>query len=131
MKVITAFPPNIEKIEAALGKNPPESCVIYTYGDTIYDPHGGSIDPYLMIHEETHTQQQGSDPEGWWDRYLVDIPFRLEMELQAYRKQYRAFAKGRDRNIAFIFLNRLARDLSSSIYGNIISHEKAIKLIRC
>jgi len=44
MKVVQDYPPNIEKIRAAFKLH---RGVIFTYGDTIFAPHGGVIDPPL------------------------------------------------------------------------------------
>mgnify|MGYP001563295695 CR=1 FL=1 len=134
MKVIIGeYPPNIKKIEAVLGKDPIESGVVYTYGSTIYNPHGGYIPDDLMVHEETHMKQHGDDPAAWWDKYLVDPEFRLHEELEAYRNQYKQFrshSKNRDRQKSFLFAYKIATDLSGPIYGNIISRQDALNMIK-
>lgn len=118
MKITVGYPPNIEAIKK---KFKIHDGVVFTYGDTLYSPKGFSISPELFQHEAIHTKQQGDDPKGWWDRYLVDDKFRLEQELEAYRKQYRALkAKTKDRNYLFNYAKKLASDMSSALYGNII-----------
>ena len=79
MKIIRDYPPNIEAIRAEFELNPR---VVFTYGETIYNPGGGKITDDLMVHEETHAKQQGDDPGAWWDRYLVDVDFRLNQEVE-------------------------------------------------
>ncbi len=126
MKVVFGYPPNIGKIKAKLN---PSIRAIFTYGDTIFVPDSGRLDEALTAHEETHMRQQGEDSEGWWDKYLESEQFRLQQELEAYRKQYKVFKKGKDRNKIFMFLHKIATDLSGELYGNIISYEEAKKKI--
>lgn len=83
-----------------------------------------------MIHEQTHWRQQGDDPAGWWNKYLVDSNFRVEQELAAYKNQYWEYLKHHDRNNANHFAMKIARDLSSSLYGNILSFSEAFYLIK-
>lgn len=121
------YPPNIEDIKKVF---PISKNVIFTYGDKIYNPGGNDIDIALMAHEQTHSIQQDNDVKGWWKKYLEDKEFRLSQELQAYQVQYRYYCKEvKDRNQRYRFLNRLAGDLSSEIYGNIISRSEAIRSI--
>ncbi len=127
MKITHGYPPNIGAIREKLN---PSLNTVFTYGDTIYIPSGGSPNKALMAHEETHMRQQGDDPKGWWDKYIASPDFRLRQEVEAYRNQYKEFSKAKNRNRLYIFLSRIARDLSSSIYGNIISYDTAFKLIR-
>lgn len=129
MIVVKDYPPNIAKIRAKFGDLP--KTVLFTYGETIYNPSGNPIDDPLDVHERTHKFQQGDDPEGWWNKYLEDDQFRLEQELQAYSFQYKKFCElHKDRNVRFGFLSLIAKDLSSAIYGNICTEEEAMKLIK-
>jgi len=122
------YPPNIKEIRKHFKL---KEGVVFTYGKTIYNPSGSFIDPSLFHHEWIHTKQQGDDPKGWWDRYLKDERFRLDQELEAYRGQYKTAKKllG-DRNVAHKFLVKIARDLSSELYGNIISFDDAMREIK-
>jgi hypothetical protein len=69
MKVINEFPPNYEKIKRHFdieGKP-----IVFTYGDSLYNPSSNVISQHLMRHEETHAVQQGHSEEGakqWWHR---------------------------------------------------------------
>jgi len=124
MKIINEFPPNYKKIEKVF--NLSGITPVFTYGDTIYNPHKCIIPRDLIIHEETHMRQQYY-PTEWWDRYLIDPTFRLEQELEAYRNQfkfYRGAVKG-----WMPFLKRIASDLSGRMYGNIISYQDAFNAI--
>ena len=127
MKIEINYPPNIEKIKERFDLG--NRSVVFTYGDTLYNPSGVTIPDHLIVHEQTHTKQQ-VDPVAWWDRYLKDDAFRLSQELEAYRNQYQ-FVKGtvNNKNIAFSFLLSVAKDLSSELYGNIISMNEAVKKI--
>jgi len=133
MKIVKAYPPNIETIRAKFTLRP---TVIFTYGDTIYNPIGGKITEDLMVHEQTHEKQQGDDPAGWWDKYLVDADFRLSQEVEAYRNQYQCYLEtkciknGKLRRVRLSkFLKKISTDLASPIYGNIVTVKEARELI--
>ena len=135
MRIVKSQPPNIEEIRVKFTLS---DRVVFTYGSVLWNPGGGLIPDDLMIHEETHEKQQGDDPAGWWQRYLSDKHFRLEQELEAYRNQYQYFKETkcvkptgnvRQRRLNS-FLHRIARDLSSQIYGEMISLEEAEALIQ-
>ena len=86
MKIIEAYPPNIEKIRQVIV--PPHGTV-FAYGESIYNPDKIKIYPDLYLHEETHQKQQKEfgNTELWWDKYLLDRDFREIMEVQAYSNQ--------------------------------------------
>lgn len=96
--------------------------VIITYGDTVYCKYPLSDD--LIVHEQTHIKQQlDYGVEKWWDRYLIDKDFRLSQELEAYKNQAN-FLKGNKERI-----EKILKDISSSMYGNMITYEEARQLI--
>jgi len=131
MKIVIDYPPNIEKIKEAFGEIRPS--IVFTFGDTLYNPGNGNISDDLMVHEEIHMKQQGDNPEAWWEKYLMDSTFRLHEELEAYRNQYKQFwshSKNRDRQRSFMFATKLAIDLSGPIYGNIIGFQDALNMIK-
>lgn len=129
MKIEIKYPPNIKDIEkrfGTLGKN-----VVFTYGDTLYNPSGAFIDVYLTKHEETHARQQGNDIEGWWKKYFEDDKFRLNQEIEAYHNQYEYFCKNKkDLLRQEKFLALIAGDLSGAMYGNICDLKEAKKFIK-
>lgn len=130
MKVIHAFPPNYEEI-CKVFPIAGIKTIVFTYGDILYRPgRSGAVPGHLKTHERTHEKQQGNDPAGWWAKYLVDKDFRLSQEVEAYRRQYRYFIST-NHNIKeqVVFLDRIADDLSSEIYGNMVTKEEAKKLI--
>lgn len=129
MKIVVAQPPNFEKI---LPVFPMASNVgvIFTYGDTIYNPSDVEIPRELMAHESVHSQRHGDDPAGWWERYLADPIFRLEEEMLAHRAEYRAFKSWtKDRNQVAAALTRIAARISGPLYGSMISNQHARRLI--
>lgn len=105
--------------------------VILTYGDIIYTKFELPND--LLKHEETHVRQQMAYKGGkdaWFERYLADDQFRLDNELEAYRRQYR-YAKEniKDRNQVFNILRHSAKDLSM-MYDLQIDFNLALELIQ-
>jgi len=125
MKIVEAWPPNIEQIKKIFdltGKEP-----AFAYGDILYSPYGNKIVDHLWVHEKTHQKQQGEDPAGWWNKYLIDPQFRLSQELEAYRNQFSFY---KSKNPAWMtFLRKIAGDLSGPMYGNLLSLNEAIGLI--
>ncbi len=133
MTIVHESPPMLDRIREA-GMNPDLATTVFTYGYLLYNPGENRLSADLMAHELTHAKQQteyAGGPDAWWDRYLTDIDFRIEQELEAYRAQFQFFVS-RHRNIrkqAF-FLNAIAQDFSGPLYGNVISVDEAIQHIR-
>ena len=142
MQIIKAYPPNIDEIRKYL---PIHDKVVFCWGDLLFNPNNLRIDPALYKHEEKHFEQQMKYGRNafwqnftlpkyrigkWWDRYLKDYAFRLSQELPAYQVQYREYLKIlKDRNDQAKMALMLARDLSSPLYGKLISTEQALKAI--
>ena len=104
--------------------------VVMTWGDILYNPSGRHIDLPLMRHEEHHSKQQGNDPSGWWKRYFSDKDFRISQEIEAYRIQYQEAKKiNGDRNTLMKYAMLLASDLSSEMYGSMMTRQEALKAI--
>lgn len=104
---------------------------VATLGDTIYFSIP-ELPSHLMEHEETHLKQQRfSKLYGiwWWLKYICSKKFRFDQELEAYRAQYKFFVKYYHPTGRQEFLNKIARDLSSQLYGNICTFDEAIKAI--
>lgn len=109
----------------------PHEGVIYTYGDVIYNPSNISIPEHLIVHESTHCEQQGNDPDAWWGRYLIDSYFRIEQETEAYARQFAFICrKVKDRNQRHRICLDLARILAGPIYGNVIGQMSAYQKIK-
>ena len=103
--------------------------VVFTYGDVVYCKRRISDD--VLVHETVHTKQQekiGKDKR--WDLYFEDDNFRLVNEVEAYRTQWDYIQRNeKDRNYKYIRLSEIARDLSSELYGNLVSFGEAYDLI--
>jgi hypothetical protein len=127
MKINEAFPPIYDEI-LKYGMKPNEYTV-FTYGDTIYNPHKIKIPEDLLAHEITHMGQQ-QNPKEWWNKYLTDKKFRLSQELEAYKEQIKFASKHiKDRNALNKYKLDIADFLSSPIYGNIVSKSDAFRML--
>lgn len=102
--------------------------VIIAYGDSIYTD--GVVNYLKVIHENTHLKQQKElDKDKWWDKYIADPEFRLSQEVEAYSNEAKAAKETiKDRNTRYLYIRQIILDISSEMYGNIISYEKAKKL---
>lgn len=129
MRIENKKPPIWNEVIAA-GMKPSET-VVFTYGDTIYNPGKVEIPDYIIHHEATHSAQQGIDPDAWWSRYLADPYFRLDQEVAAYARQYEFICrKVKDREKRNRILIENAGILAGPIYGNMISQSAAMEMIR-
>lgn len=130
MKTSKELPPNWYDIQKVLKIDPfaPEN-PIFCYGDTVYNVKG-ELRPDLDVHEYTHSQQQGDNPEIWWFKYLNDVKFRVEQEIEAYGNQYVFISRALKGKWLKYGLNDMAKNLSSDLYGSIISHNEAVSKIR-
>jgi len=109
-----------------------ESGVVFTYDDEIFT-YSGEISEDLYIHELHHCAQQykyGS-VEEWWKKYFDNVEFRLTQELECYRKQYRWIKENlKNREEINRLLFHYAKCLSGKMYGNLITMNEALKLIK-
>lgn len=124
MRVVVAPPPNFEEIDRVFkvaGKQ-----VFFCYGDTVFDPMGVGLTPSLIAHESVHSERQGSDPEDWWRRYLVDPRFRFDEELPAHRAEYRFICRETThKGTRDHALWKIAGRLSGPLYGRMIKYGDA------
>ena len=131
MKISKEKPPNYETILKHLDVE--GQPVVFTYGDTLYNvPDGYTPQEHLLVHERIHTKQQAEigGADIWWEKYLTNNNFRLLQELQAYAAQYKFCFDNTRRKISDGFLDKIAHDLASEAYGNIISFNEAQTQIR-
>lgn len=130
MKIVVDKPPNYDELKEHFDID--GRAIVFTYGDTVYNPSGILMPLHLMMHEDAHIEQQrtlGAKP--WWDMYLKDSAFRLTQEIEAYKAQYQFVCRyEHNREKRALFLKSIATDLSSGIYGNIITYPEAQALIR-
>lgn len=124
MRILNKYPPNYKQIVRTFDLSGKK--VVFTYGDTIYNPGKHHIPPDLMIHEEVHAKQQGDEPGKWWERYLIDPVFRVLQETEAYHAQYKFVdSMPVPKRVVKNFLTQLAMDLSGPMYGNLMSCAEA------
>ncbi len=98
---------------------------IFALGDDIYTDNPLSKD--LMVHEMVHLkQQQIMGVKEWVYDFLYNPEQRLKFELEAYREQLKSIT---DRNRRSFMRKVCAEQLSSALYGNIISMEDAYDLL--
>lgn len=130
MKIVEAWPPNIEKIRAALDISKVQP--VFTYGDTMYNPYRHKVDRALEAHEETHVRQQAAiGVEAWWERYLAEPEFRASQEIAAYRAHLRGMRKlTRDGKYIAWLVNEWASSLCGAMYGGCVTHGEALRRIR-
>jgi hypothetical protein len=129
MKVLNLYPPNYEAVKLIF-PNSEEHKPIFCYEDTIYNPFNIEVTPDLEVHEGIHQKQQGNDVEGWWNRYLTNKEFRLEMEIEAYGAQYKFIKERIPKKFADYGLEKMSFALSGELYGSLLSYGKARSKIR-
>lgn len=128
-KIVNDFPPIYDEI-LNHGMKPTEA-TIYTYGDSIFNPHKNDLSYDILAHEEVHANQQGDKPMEWWDKYLINKDFRIQEESEAYGAQYAFICNSvKDRNARSRILHSIAMILSGPIYGNAISYQEATNMVR-
>lgn len=128
MKVVVGYPPMYDEIAAAFEISPR---AIFAWGDIIYNPSKGRVSKDLIAHEEVHMEQQAGEPVRWWKRYIAEDQFRLDQEVEAYRRQYQFLcSQNRNRNYQFQVLAAMALLLSGPMYGYLTSQSNAMELIK-
>ena len=128
MKFSKVRPPIMDRLEKAFGVKWGGTLVV-AYGDTIY--HTLPLDPSVIVHENVHLKRQDGKPDQWYESYIRDPKFRFGEELLAYRAQYHFLKETtRDRNELARHWFRLAKDLSGKMYGEVVTHQEALKLIK-
>lgn len=130
LKIIHARPPNFDAIAAAMPMAHKPG-VIFCFGDTVFNPAGKPISPWIMAHERVHSAQQGADPLPWWDRYIADVEFRFAQELEAHRAEWRSWLSlgTRNRNQRRGYMVVVGSRLAGPLYGRMVRFAKARELI--
>lgn len=99
---------------------------IFAYKDTIYA--NKPLPQDIIHHEYIHLlQQEHVGVEIWVYNFLNDPTFRLHQEVEAFKAQV-DFIK--DRNLKSKVRLECASVLSSGLYGNMISRETAMHLLK-
>lgn len=124
MKRINKKPPVYDKCKEKFDINWNKG-IAFAYDGNIYCKR--KLLKSKIAHEKVHIEQQTEmGVEKWWDKYLEDDKFRLSQEMEAYTGEviflmiHERDYKKRDK-----MLEKILRDFSSSMYGNIISYEAA------
>lgn len=131
VKIVKDVPPNYNEILKRF--NVEHMKIVFTYGATIYNPSGIDLPFHVIAHERVHCEQQQYDDDAaklWWERYLSDTEFMLDVEAEAYAVQYLTVKQVTDEKQSKAFLEDLATLLSSEIYGNPITFHQALTRIR-
>lgn len=98
---------------------------IFAYDNDIYTNYKLSQD--LLIHENVHLEQQNRiGLDKWVDGFLNDDAFRLEMEIEAYKKQIASISDPNKRRKLIMIC---AENISSDLYGGIISLSDAFDIL--
>lgn len=99
---------------------------IYACFPDIYSNY--PLTPDLYVHEMVHLKQQQEIGLTNWVYDFLEYPAkRLEYELEAYRAQIRSI---KDRNHKTRVRFQSAQNLSSDLYGSIISFSDALELLK-
>lgn len=99
---------------------------VFAFGDDIYTNY--DLTPDLLVHENVHLRQQSEIGVKEWVYDFLYLPDkRLEYEVEAYREQLKSI---KDRNYRAKIRHESAKNLSSSLYGNIISFDDAFELLK-
>lgn len=99
---------------------------IFAYNGKIYTDY--DLPHHLIVHEKVHLEQQDEiGLEQWVYNYLYRPEKRLGYEIEAYKRQLRSI---KDRNWRAKTRMESARNLSSSLYGGIISYEEALQKLK-
>lgn len=129
MKIVIGYPPNIDAIDAVFHvRRMGLKKLAFGYGETIYQPVPWDMAPDYLLHEHVHAMQQAKfgGVEAWWDRYLIDKQFRLEQEIEANQRQWKAFVEsGASRPMRRSQLAWMVKSLSGPIYGHMITAKAA------
>ena len=122
-------PPVWDKLVKAFGVEWGTICV--AYDKDIYCGDKANLSTDVIVHESVHLARQEKDPVQWWENYMKNKEFRFAEELIAYHTQYDYLKDNvKDRNRLARYLFKLARDLSGPMYGGIVGHREAMRLIK-
>ena len=98
---------------------------IFALGEDIYTDY--PLTPDLLVHELVHLRQQAEvGVKEWVYDFLYNPALRLKYELEAYQEQLKSI---KDRNQRHRKRLVCAEQLSSTLYGNIISKKDAFDLL--
>jgi len=131
INVINTKPRIYEELHEKFGVEWEEDVVI-TYFPNIHCRSNVWNFPEKIAHEAVHLKQQEEmGAEIWWYKFINEPGFRLEQEAQAHKKEADFIRKNiKDRNLRAQIIHEIASNLSSSMYGNVVDHQTAMRLIK-
>lgn len=92
---------------------------VIAYGGVIYS--NKELYPDVLVHEKVHLEQQKKyGLKKFTDKYLTDKKFRLEMEAEAYKKQFESI---KDEGLKQAVIEDSITGLTSELYGKITVEE--------
>lgn len=134
MRSIKALPPNWSHISEAFPFIRGKPNILYAWGNSIYNPSGVIIEPWIMAHERVHGERQLNYTVGvpgpwsennairtWWRHYILSPQFRLQEEILAHQKEWEIAQKFLSKKKAQRYLVTISQRLASPLYGNLIS----------
>lgn len=104
--------------------------VIIAYGDTIHCKW--KLTQVKIVHEKTHLKQQSViGVKEWWNKYIEDPQFRLLQEIEAYTNEIEWIKNNiYNMNERKALVDKIVLDLSSAMYGSIVTQEEAYRLLQ-
>lgn len=106
---------------------------IFVYKNTIFSNKTEKdwLEYYDILHHELeHLRSQNEiGADIWIHKYLSSDEFRLEEELRAYKYQLEKVKEMGDKTELMNITTECIANISSPLYGNIISYKQAEKLL--
>ena len=106
--------------------------IVYSWGDTIYNPDDVKIVNEIMAHEVEHGRRQRRyrSIEFWWEMYIASPSFRLDEEIGAHIAEYQTrLSQAVSRQERRAALKITAQRLAAPLYGHLITVAQAKKVI--
>ncbi len=130
-KQLYEYPPIMGQILATFPQAG-EKGVIFSWGEFIYNPSGGTIPDPLIAHEAVHGERQVAlGVDKWWEMYLRDALFRFDEELPAHQAEYKRYCEiVKDREKRARYLHNIACRLAGNLYGRCCSYMDAKRKIK-
>ena len=131
-RIVIAEPPLYSHIVEAFGVRPGDG-VIYSWGDTVYNPDGVPIPPQVLAHEAVHGERQGTSTVAivqWWKRYIESPRFRLAEEIPAHQAELKWWLEYGNRAERRAAVKVVAKRLASPLYGRLVGRSAAEAMLR-
>ena len=131
VKISHTIPPIYEELHNRFGVEW-ENGIIIAWDNKIHCSEDFPLAPQKIIHESKHLERQNEiGNDAWWRLYLESEQFRRNEEMIAYLAEANFIKKNiKNREISFFAIRDIAKSFSSDVYGNIISLEDALKILR-